>query len=68
MTSNMITGANLGKFKNYFKQQYDNMSHYNGNYPDNMSQMGVIGPGAIGLNETADARAGLRSNREELRP
>lgn len=44
------------------------MSHYNGNYPDNMSQMGVIAPGAIGQNETADARAGLRSNREELRP
>jgi Ca2+-binding EF-hand superfamily protein len=22
MTSNIITGANLGKFKNYFKNQY----------------------------------------------
>lgn len=46
-------------------------NNLNGGYPDTISQMGGgagMVPGAVTQIETIDGRAGLRSNREELRP
>ena len=50
-------------------EQFDTGSMAGGNaYPDSVSQMGGMVQGAYIQNQMIDGRAGLVSNREEIRP